>query len=143
MLAPGLSLSPVPSVVTLVYDSIWAAAVSRAIWLGRKIKKQVEQARRSVEAVRDAGITIVWAHARSHQGHFLNELADHAALIGLAASTTTTFTVHQFTDLLIRQQQPILARHLQFHQQQQQQQQQPPHPDASPPPAAAAAAAGG
>jgi len=78
-MAATTSMVPQPR---FLYDSTWAANVTRGIWRPRCNPYEADQARRGLEQLRDAGVHPTFHHVRSHLGHHLNEMADLAAKLG-------------------------------------------------------------
>ena len=79
-------LLPGPDSTDFLYDSIWAMRTATGAWRPRRNADEVDTARRALERLRDAGVSMQAHHVRAHRGHFLNELADCAAKMGSQGS---------------------------------------------------------
>ena len=64
----------------LLFDSTYAANMSRRLWNPRSNASEVLFTRRCLDNL--PGNLIQWHHVYSHLGHYLNELVDKAANLG-------------------------------------------------------------
>ena len=110
----AVSMRPPPSAVNFLFDSMWASSTARGLWRARKNATEVDAARRSIEQLADSGIAIHWHHVRAHRGHFLNELADLSANIGLTSDSTDDVPVRTLQLRATADLRAALCRHSSF-----------------------------
>ena len=76
-------------VVDILFDSTWAANITRRLWKAKSNKDAAVAVQRLLERVAEAGFVINWHHVKAHLGHFMNEAADAAAKRGAEGQTGT------------------------------------------------------
>ena len=108
------SLAPLPTHVNFLFDSMWASNCARCLWRARLNSTEVDAARRALESLSDLGITVRWSHARWHRGHFLNELADFTAKLGMGSSATGELDLSSLRSLATGEVAALIDRHLEL-----------------------------
>ena len=81
-----LSGAEVAQSVNILYDSTWAANITRRLWRPKTNREAASSVQRLLERVTEAGFVISWHHVKAHLGHYMNEAADVAAKRGSARS---------------------------------------------------------